>query len=179
MRETQSGLIDGELLRRIRERDEGAMAAVYDKYSRLVYTVGLRVLQDVAAAEDLTHDIFLGLWKKPVEKISDGGLAPWLAVVARNRAIDVIRRRKFTADVAEDSPALEPSVTPRMEEAQLAGRARTAIAALGAEQREALELAYFEGLSHSEIAARTGVPLGTIKTRIRAGLQSLRKEFHC
>ena len=177
LRQEPEGDPDSLLMQRIRDRDANAMALLYDRYNRLVFTVGLRVLGERSAAEDLTQDVFLRVWNKPRMEASESGMAAWFAVVARNRAIDVLRQKKHFPDAGDDSPELDISVPPTLDHDHLVRRAQSAISGLAAEQRQALELAYFEGLSHSEIAERTGIPLGTIKTRIRTGLATLKKLF--
>lgn len=167
---------DRELLRGVSHRDEGAMAEIFDRYSRLVYSVALRVLNDPAQAEDVMQDIFVQLWQNPASFESDrGALAAWLAVVARNRSIDQIRRRKPSDPVEEVVLASSTNLALEVEQQTLIERVRQAMAHLPPEQRSSLELAFFSGLTHAEIAAQTGDPLGTVKTRIRTALSSVRK----
>jgi RNA polymerase sigma-70 factor, ECF subfamily len=154
------------------------MAALYDRYSSIVYSVALRVLGDTAAAEDVLQEVFMQLWRNPgVFNSSRGNLGAWLAVIARNRAIDGLRKRRPETDVEELIVGVEPDLAGDAERSRAMEKVRSALGAMPAVQRSALELAYFEGLSHSEIAAKTGEPLGTVKTRIRAGLLALRKAF--
>ncbi len=164
------------LMERIRLGDETAMADIYDRYSAIVYGVALRVLADTAAAEDVLQEVFLQLWRNPQAFDADRGKLPaWLAVIARNRAIDHLRRRP-PEDEIEDLP-IATGVNLENEAAQRLAveKIRGALAQLPQEQRRALEMAFFEGMTHTEIAAKTGEPLGTIKTRIRAGLHAVRK----
>ncbi len=104
-------------------------------------------------------------------------MAAWLAVIARNRAIDSLRKRRPEADIADVVVSVEPDLAGDTERARAMEKIRSVLGGMPAAQRSALEMAYFEGLTHTEISARTGEPLGTVKTRIRAGLLSLRKAF--
>jgi RNA polymerase sigma-70 factor (ECF subfamily) len=169
---------DLQLLGRIRRGDEQAMAAIYDRYARVVYSVALRVLRDPASAEDVVQDVFLGLWRRPEAFVSArGSLGGWLAVVARNRSIDTLRRKRPSEQVEEVNLASPFDLASEAERNTMMQRTRTIILRLPLEQRKALEMAYFDGLTHSEIAEVTGDPLGTVKTRIRTALLSLRKEL--
>jgi len=174
--ETNAITSDLALVTAIRSGDQGAMAALYDRYSSIVYSVALRVLQDTGAAEDVLQDIFMQLWRNPGSfDASRGNMAAWLAVIARNRAIDVLRRRRPLDDIEEIAVSVEPDMASDAERARAMEKIRGALDTMPAPQRSALELAYFEGLTHTEIAEKTGEPLGTIKTRIRTGLLSLRR----
>ena len=154
------------------------MGRLYDRYSSIVYSIALRVLGDTGAAEDVLQEVFLQLWRNPgVFDSSRGNMAAWLAVIARNRAIDSLRKRRPETDIAEVVVSVEPDLAGDMERARAMEKIRDVLGDMPAAQRSALEMAYFEGLTHTEIAARTGEPLGTVKTRIRAGLLSLRKAF--
>jgi len=151
---------------------------LYDRYSSIVYSIALRVLGDTGAAEDVLQEVFLQLWRNPgVFDSSRGNLAAWLAVIARNRAIDSLRKRRPEADIADVVVSVEPDLAGDTERARAMEKIRSVLGDMPAAQRSALEMAYFEGLTHTEISARTGEPLGTVKTRIRAGLLSLRKAF--
>ncbi len=169
---------DGSLLAAIRGGDEAAMAALYDRYSSIIYSVALRVLGETGAAEDVLQEVFLQLWRNPaLFDSSRGQLAPWLAVIARNRAIDALRKRRPETDIADVVVCVEPDMAGEADRAQAMEKVRGALGNMPSAQRSALEMAYFQGLSHSEIASKTGEPLGTIKTRIRSGLLTLRKVF--
>jgi len=169
---------DMRLIARIRAGEPGAMSELYDRYSSVVYGVALRVLQDAAAAEDVLQDIFLQLWRKPdAFDSSRGSLVAWLAVIARHRAIDRLRQRRPETDIEEVVIAGTTDLGDETERSLVVEKVREALGEMNADQRKALELAYFQGLTHSEIAEKTGEPLGTIKTRIRSGLQSLRARF--
>ena len=169
---------DGQLLDRVRRGDEQAMATLYDRYSRVVYSVALRVLRDPASAEDVLQDVFLGLWRRPESFVSArGSLGGWLAVVARNRSIDMLRRKRPSEQIEEVYLASPFDLASEAERNTLMQRARTIIMHLPLDQRNTLEMAYFDGLTHTEIAEITGDPLGTVKTRIRTALLTLRKEM--
>jgi RNA polymerase sigma-70 factor, ECF subfamily len=169
---------DAQLLDRVRRGDDQAMAALYDKYSRLVYSVALRVLRDPASAEDVLQDVFLGIWRRPETFVSArGSLGGWLAVVARNRSIDMLRRKRPSEQIEEVHLAATCDLADEAHRNTLMQRARAIIMHLPLEQRKTLEMAYFDGLTHSEIAEITGDPLGTVKTRIRSALLTLRKEL--
>ncbi len=169
---------DTALLTRVGQRDENAMEDLFRRYSGVVYSVALRVLHDSGQAEDVLQEVFLQLWRNPEAFVQQrGSLGGWLVVVARNRAIDLLRRRKPSDSVDDVVLASSVNVAEEAERNTTMEKVRQVIAGLPEEQRKALELAYFEGLSHTEIASRTGDPLGTVKTRIRQALISLRKAF--
>jgi RNA polymerase sigma-70 factor, ECF subfamily len=169
-------LTDSELIAQVARGEQAAMAHVYDRYSAIVYSVALRVLGDTGKAEDVMQEVFLSLWRNPnAFQAARGTLAAWLAVIARNRAIDQVRRRRDTEDVDEIPLAVHQNLEDEAVRAQLMGRVRKLLETMPEDQRSALELAYFKGMTHTEIAASTQQPLGTVKTRIRAALQALRK----
>jgi RNA polymerase sigma-70 factor, ECF subfamily len=169
---------DAATLTRIGQRDENAMEEIFRRYSGPVYSVALRVLHDTGQAEDVLQEVFLQLWRNPTAFVQDrGSLGAWLVVVARNRAIDLLRRRKPSDSVEDVILASSVNVADEAERNIMMEKVRRALAELPSEQRKSLELAYFEGLSHTEIAGRTGDPLGTVKTRIRQALITLRKAF--
>ena len=162
----------------VKARDQGAMAQLYDRYSSIVYAVALRVLGDTGAAEDVLQEVFLQLWRNPgAFDSARGSLAAWLAVITRNRAIDVLRKRKPETDIEDVIVSVAPDLASDADRTRVAAKIRGVLSAMPSPQRSALEMAYFEGLTHSEIANKTGEPLGTVKTRIRAGLLALRKAF--
>ena len=154
------------------------MAAVYDRYSPIVYATALRILGDTAAAEDVLQEIFMQLWRNPSAfDSSRGNLAAWLGVIARHRAIDVLRKRRPGADFEDVVIASSHDLRKETERNVIVSQVRVALAEMPAEQRRCMEMAFFEGLTHSEIAAKTSEPLGTIKTRIRSALIQLRKKL--
>jgi len=167
---------DKELVSRVRAGDQNAMGTLYDRYSPLVYAVGLRVLADTAAAEDVLQEVFMQLWRNPARfDASRGSLGAWLAVIARNRGIDALRKRRYESDIEDIVVSVEPDLASEADRSRAAKNVRDVLNGMHPAQRQALEMAFFEGLTHTEIAAKIGEPLGTIKTRIRAGLLALRK----
>ena len=167
---------DTALVSAIRAGDQNAMAALYDRYSPLVYSVALRVLGDTGAAEDVQQDVFMQLWRNPgAFDASRGNLGAWLAVMTRNRAIDTLRKRRPQDDLEDVILSVVPDLAADADRSRIATKIRELLGAMPPAQRSALEMAYYEGLTHTEIASKTGEPLGTIKTRIRAGLIALRK----
>ena len=175
---TSSGAKDATLIAQIRAGSHGAMEALYDRYSSIVYAVAVRVLADTSAAEDVVQEIFMQLWRHPQSFDSNrGSMGAWLAVISRHRSIDALRKRKPETDLEDVVLSFEAPLQGDAERKSLVSRVRRAMSLLPAEQQRAMEMAFFEGLTHSEIAARTGEPLGTIKTRIRAALSGLRKGF--
>ena len=170
---------DAVLVSAIRSGDEQAMAQIYERYSPIVYSVALRVLGDTAAAEDILQEVFMQLWRSPeVFDASRGSLPGWLAVITRNRAIDSLRKRRPETDITEVVISIDPDLASSAASSRALETIRGALGGMSAPQRAALEMAFFDGLTHTEIAAKTGEPLGTIKTRIRAGLVTLRKAFN-
>jgi len=166
---------DAALVSAMASGDQGAMGQLYDRYSPIVYSIALRVLGDAGMAEDLLQEIFMQLWRNPGAFDSKRGtLAPWLVAITRNRAIDWLRKRRPETPVAEVAISIEPDLASKTEFARSVGKIRAMLDRMPTAQKDLLEMAYFEGLTHSEIAARTGQPLGTIKTRIRSGLLALR-----
>ncbi|HXZ78461.1 MAG TPA: sigma-70 family RNA polymerase sigma factor [Terriglobales bacterium] len=158
-------------------RDQGAMAALYDRYSSVVYGVALRILRDSAAAEDVLQDVFLQLWRNPgVFDARRGALGAWLAVIARHRSIDALRKQK-PEDELPETVAINMDLENGTARRRVVEKIRAVLQGVPQAQRSALEMAFFEGMTHSEIAEKTGEPLGTVKTRIRAALITLRKAF--
>jgi RNA polymerase sigma-70 factor (ECF subfamily) len=169
-------LADAHLLDRVCAQDQQAMTEIFDKYGRMVYSVALRVLQDPGHAEDVMQEVFFKVWREPQTFLQGrGSLGAWLAVMARNRAIDALRRRKPTDAVEDVVLVAKTNLASEYEHSSMIEKVRGVLKGLPLEQQKSMELAYFEGLSHSEIAARTGDPLGTVKTRIRSALMSLRE----
>ncbi len=175
---TATATDDGVLLQRVRQGDQSAMAEVFDRYSRAVYSVALRILKDTGHAEDVMQEIFFQLWRNSDSFVQGrGSLGAWLVVVARNRAIDLLRRRKPTDSVEDVVLASNCNLASEAEHNAMIEKVQKVLQGLPSEQQRSMELAFFEGLSHSEIAERTGDPLGTVKTRIRLALITLRKAF--
>lgn len=170
---------DARLLNRVRERDQAAMATIFDRYARMAYSVAFRVLSDPAQAEDVMQDVFFQLWQSPESFATGrGSLGAWIAVVVRNRAIDVLRKRRPSDPVEEVVLPAGVDVAADVEQHTMVQRIRTVLRGLPAEQRTTVEMAFFDGLTHSEIAEQTGDPLGTVKTRIRAALTSVRRAMN-
>ena len=169
---------DAALLLLVQKGDEAAMASLFDRYSKVVYSVALRVLRDPASAEDVLQEIFMQIWRNPDGFIATrGSLGGWLAVVSRNRSIDALRRKRPTEQVDDMALASPYNLADEAERNNMMEKARSVIHLLPTEQRKTLEMAFFDGLTHSEIAEMTGDPLGTVKTRIRSALTTLRKAF--
>ncbi len=167
---------DAMLLMRVRSGEQDAMATLFDRYSSMVYSVALRVLRDTGQAEDVMQEIFIQIWRNPDSFVSGrGSLGAWLVVVARNRAIDVIRRRRPTDNVDDVILTSSTDLASEAERSAMISKVRSIMLGLPADQRHSVELAFFQGLSHTEIAEQTGDPLGTVKTRIRLALITLRK----
>src|SRR3954453_18931043 len=172
----QSQVTDSMLISRIRAGDEDALALLHDRYAQVVYSVALRVLAETTQAEDILQELFLQLWRNPQAFDSNrGSLGAWLAVIARHRAIDYLRRRRPETDIEDVVVAVDTRVEQTTDRNMAIAKIRAAVEGLPAEQRKPLEMAFFEGLTHSEISSKTGEPLGTIKTRIRSALLTLRK----
>lgn len=166
------------MLQRVEQHDQKAMAQIFDRYSGMVYSIALRVLSDSAQAEDVMQDVFFQVWQNPRAYAWErGSLGAWLAVVVRNRSIDVIRRRMPSEPLEEVTLAAGTDIASEVERQAIMTRVRGILKDMPRDQRESLELAFFKGLTHAEIAKQKGEPLGTVKTRIRSALISLRKAF--
>lgn len=176
-------LASPELFDRISKGDESALAALYDRAGRVVFGLAVRMLRDEAEAEEVMIDVFMQVWRKAGDfDPSRGTPTAWLLMVARSRVIDRLRSRQLKRDSEQPIDQIEIlDRSPGPEEHFFAGhvgrRVREALALLSSEQRLAIELAFFEGLTHSEVAIRLRAPLGTIKTRIRSGMLRLRELF--
>jgi RNA polymerase sigma-70 factor (ECF subfamily) len=171
-------LPDSELARRVAARDRAAFLALYDRYAGRVYGLCLRMLQDPAAAEEVSQETFLKLWARAGQfDSSRGALVSWLLTIARRNALDQFRREarrpRLQPDDSEEGLNRIPDPSSESEEARW-GSLRLALQELPVEQRSAIELAYYQGMSHREIAEFMDIPLGTVKTRIRLGMQRLR-----
>ncbi|MGB9434974.1 MAG: sigma-70 family RNA polymerase sigma factor [Candidatus Acidiferrum sp.] len=168
---------DWSLLARIGQRDEEALSALYDRYSGLVFSEAKRILRDTGAAEEILQDLFYQIWRTS-ERFdpAKGSLAGWLLVAARNRAISKLRRRSgISEELDENGVTLSVDVELHAAQNLLLDKVKAVMGSLPENQREALECAYFEGMSHTEIAKKTGQPLGTVKTRIRSAMEALKK----
>lgn len=178
-------LSEVDLINRLRRREPKAMADLYDRYGKLVYSVIFKIVRDQTVAEDLTQESFLRVWNRTQFFDSEkGALGPWILAVARNRAIDHLRSvdGRMSKKTTEFEPAAEhPTAFLDLERDILnsdrAKYIRTAFAKLPPHQREVIELAYWEGLSQTEMADRMNQPLGTVKTWVRSALKTLRNEL--
>jgi RNA polymerase sigma-70 factor (ECF subfamily) len=181
-RESSQVSPDATLVHRFLQRDVSAFEELYDRHSRIVYALVLRILQQASTAEEVVQDIFLQLWRNAAQYDgSRGPFVPWLLTLARNRALDQLRlkserQRRCEAQTAELPPVTTvPDFEGSLDEKRRARRVRELMASLNPQQKRAIELAYFEGLSHSEIANALKEPLGTVKSWIRNGLLRLRE----
>ena len=169
---------DIALLDRVRARDQQALGELYDTHSRLLFGLILRILKNRAEAEEVLQEVFVQAWTKAdTYHASLGSPAGWLVGIARNRAIDRLRSNATRARTLEPPDDLPEVATPERE-AELSEQQRVihrALDALPPEQRDLIEQAYFLGFTQSELAERCGLPLGTVKTRIRNGMQTLRE----
>jgi RNA polymerase sigma-70 factor (ECF subfamily) len=186
--ESSSSEVDLGLLQRIAAGDEAAVAELYDRHSRLAFSVIMRILGSPSDAEEVLQETFVRVWSR-IDTYDSllGSPASWLTRIARNRAVDRLRARRVRANVGVE-PAIHPgNNAPRswepvtrdtpetvLEERTTAGAVRDALATLTPGQRALIEAAFFEGYTHSELSSRFGVPLGTVKTRIRTGLAAMR-----
>ena len=171
-----AGLVDGRL---------DALDTFYERYRSMAYGIARRITADDALAEDVVQEAFLGVWRGAANYVAGrGSVKTWLLAIVHHRAVDAVRRRRATVDLPDETegaltpgqlvaPDVWPDIAARLDEAVVAD----ALAALPDAQRSTLELAYFGGLSQTEIAAQTGAPLGTVKSRIRLGLVGLRREL--
>ncbi len=165
---------DADLLGRIAARDRGAFEALYRRYARPLYGLALRMLGDRGRAEDAVQEAFTSVWRSASNyKPERGPAAPWLYAVARNAIVDRARARRDPVAEVPDTPSGEPGPPDRAEAAFVSWRVHRALEELPQTEREALELAYWGGLSQSEVAGYLGIPLGTVKTRTRSGLARL------
>jgi RNA polymerase sigma-70 factor (ECF subfamily) len=180
---------DARLLQRIAARDTAALTELYDRHSRLIFGLILRVVRDRGEAEDLLQETFVRVWTRAATyDAMVGGPLPWIVRVARNCAIDRVRARRVRADI--DAPVMDVAAVEATTAATdiespeatilIAERSQTlsnALAGLPADQQQLIEAAFFEGYTHSELAQRFKLPLGTVKTRIRAGMIAMRKRL--
>jgi RNA polymerase sigma-70 factor (ECF subfamily) len=184
--ESSSSDDDVVLLQRVAARDEIALAELYDRHSRLAYSLIMRILGSPSDAEDVLQETFVRVWKRAdTYDALLGAPATWLMRIARNRAIDRLRACRTRENIAVtlavdagDSPRTELTApdTPDtvLEKHTMSDDVRTALAAVAPPQRALIEAAFFEGYTHSELATRFGLPMGTVKTRIRLGLAAMR-----
>jgi RNA polymerase sigma-70 factor (ECF subfamily) len=164
--------------------EHGALAELYDRHGRLVYSLALRVLRDQGDAEDVVQDVFSQAWRQASRyESSRGPVVAWLMNLARSRAIDRLRSRRARPETGADDaevarmPDLAPPIDDQLALSDQAERIRAAVEQLSLLQRVAIELAFYVGLTHVEIAERLELPLGTVKTRIRQGLSKLKERL--
>jgi RNA polymerase sigma-70 factor (ECF subfamily) len=175
------GLQDGQLVELVAERDAGALEALYDRYGKASYSLARRIVADEALAQDVVQEVFLSLWRDASRfDAGRGTVATYLLSMTHHRSVDVVRReenlrRRRTRDEALDlQPDPKPGVEADVLAAERRGEVRAALGRLPDAQREALLLAYFGGYTQREVASLVGVPLGTVKTRMAAGMRKLR-----
>jgi RNA polymerase sigma factor (sigma-70 family) len=177
---------DADVMRRIRAGDRSAVDDLYTRFRRPAFALARRILNDDVLAEDVLQEVFLSVWRDPAAfDRSRGSVASWLRAVVHHKAVDAVRReesQRRRQTQAEDAMALDaPTATRDVEEEAwsrvVADRVRTALGALSVPQREALTLAYYGGYTQREVAALTGTPLGTVKTRMLAGMRRLKQEL--
>src|SRR6266404_5796942 len=162
-------------------RDVSAFEELYERHSRIVYSLVLRILRQGSTAEEVVQDVFLQLWRNSARYDASRPLVPWLMTLARNRALDHLRlkseRQRRREDQTEKLPAVidAPQFEQALDEKRCAERVRALMGSLNPQQKKAIELAYFEGLSHTEIAETLKEPLGTVKSWIRNGLLRLKE----
>jgi len=173
---------DATLMQQLLRRDVSAFEELYERHSRIVYSLVLRILRQGTTAEEVVQDVFLQLWRNSARYDLGRPFVPWLLTLARNRALDHLRlkseRQRRREEQTEELPQIAtaaPEYERALDEKRRAERVRALIGSLPAAQKKAIELAYFEGLSHSEIAASLQEPLGTVKSWIRNGLLRLKE----
>jgi RNA polymerase sigma-70 factor, ECF subfamily len=177
---------DAALMERVQQRDSSALETLYDRYGRPVYSLVLRISQQPASAEEIVQDVFLQLWRSAERfQISRGPLEPWLFTMARNRALDFLRLKREKQRRREDSTdsdlpfsaVAQPDPEGDIDRSRRTEKVRALMSSLPVAQRRAIELAFFEGMSHSEISEAMGEALGTVKSWIRGGLLRLRESL--
>jgi RNA polymerase sigma factor (sigma-70 family) len=174
---------DRAALARIAGGELAALEVLYDRYKTMAYSIAYRITNDATLAEDVVQDAFLGAWRNAARYVEGrGSVKTWLLSIVHHRAIDAIRRRRPTTELPEIDAALPaaltmPDVWGEVSASLDSTTVREALVALSDVQREALELAYFGGLTQQEIAERTGTPLGTVKSRMRLGLLAMRRSL--
>jgi RNA polymerase sigma-70 factor (ECF subfamily) len=171
---------DAALIERIVAKDETALAALYDRYAGMLSSVLNRILRDQQTVEEILQDIFYQLWRTAAQFDASRGSVPgWLVVIGRNRAISQLRRHipSQGEELLENTVVVPVNLESQMAQEQLLGRVKGALEDLPKDQRAAFELAYFKGMTHSEIARSIGDPLGTVKTRLRSAIETLKRNL--
>ena len=170
-----SDLSNELLMLEIASCSEMALKELYARFSKQIYSLARRMLRDESAAEDVTQDVFVKIWQKALDYMqSKGSVSTWVMTIAHHSAVDAIRRRSSHETVVLEEGELERYADEHSDNRLEQVTVSRALAALEPGERGLIELAYFEGLSHSQLATRTGIPLGTIKSRLRLGLQKLK-----
>ena len=170
----ERGLTDGDLIRRVARRDANAFELLYRRYARPVFGLALRRLGDRMRAEDAVQETFAAIWRSArTYRPERGPGAPWLYTVARNAIVDRSRNRSEPPAEVPDTASAEPGPAERAETSYVSWRVHRALEELVPREREVIELAYWSGMSQSEVAEYLGLPLGTVKTRTRSGLARL------
>jgi RNA polymerase sigma factor, sigma-70 family len=178
------GQLEAELMRQVAAGEIGGLETLYDRYHSMAYALALRITTETGLAEDVVQDSFLGVWRNASRYAEDkGSVRGWLLAIVRHRAIDAVRRQRANVAIGDEAdeavpaaltlPDIWPEVAGRLDAEQI----RRAMTALPPAQRDVIELAYFDGMAQREIAERTHAPLGTVKSRIRLGLASLRDQL--
>jgi RNA polymerase sigma-70 factor (ECF subfamily) len=170
---------DVDLVALLREQPAAGIAALYDRYGRLIFSMALRVVQDRGAAEEITQDVFMRCWRNLDRyQPSQGSLAAWMLSITHNRAIDELRSRRgkdMRREISDDILQPQAAIDPGFEEALLRGEIQQALQTLPVAQRDVIELVFWNGLTRREIAERLSLPLGTVHTRLRLGMGKLRE----
>lgn len=174
-------LQDGQLVALVADRDADALEALYDRYGKVAYSLAHRIVADGTLAQDVVQEVFLSIWRDAGRfDAARGTVSTYLLATTHHRAVDVVRReenlrrRRTSDDGLEFEPDPKPGVEDDLEAAERRGQVRAALAELPRAQREALALAYFGGFTQREVASLAGVPLGTVKTRMAAGMRKLK-----
>jgi RNA polymerase sigma-70 factor (ECF subfamily) len=173
---------DEALINSLAAGDQGALSELFDRYQAHMYGLAMRITNDAAMAQDAVQDAFVGVWRNAAGySEARASVRTWMLSITHHRAVDLVRRRRSSVPLPETDVAQEsltvPDVWPEVARAADADAVRAAMASLSTEQRQAIELAYFEGLTQVEIADRVAAPLGTIKSRVRLGLRQLRRQL--
>jgi RNA polymerase sigma-70 factor (ECF subfamily) len=174
---------DEALVRRVaQDGDQDALSLLFDRYQAQMYGLAMRITNDTQMAQDAVQEAFVGVWRNAARYLdTKASVRTWMLSITHHRSIDLLRRRRPNVPLPEgevtDESLKAPDVWPEVARAADADAVRSAITRLSAEQRESIELAYFEGLTQVEIASRVGAPLGTIKSRVRLGLMQLRRQL--
>lgn len=170
------------LLRRILQKDDSALLLIYDQFGGLVFSIAYQVMGDRQAAEEITQDVFMKVWQKVDQyDASQSSFTTWLGRIARNTAIDAVRKASRRPHGENNFPIDDYAFTLAARNSTDPGRTialHSAIKSLPADQAELINLAYFGGMSHNDIAEFTGLPLGTVKSRLRSAMQRLREIFN-